>query len=380
MNEEYRKVTHKLLDTTKYPIIDNKFVFVSSTNKAVTDKYFGLDMFEQAKKEIVKKTIDNHVLTAMAINDYSGQQIGIMLYLYDASDLYASLRKIRNGILVMCIILLAGISVPLVLTVRKNTKQLIKIAKGLNLSSATVAKTSDEIASTSKTIADGASDQAASIEEISAALEEISSMSSQNAENSSNADNKMSEANKIVIQANKTMEKLTNSIMSISASNIIKTIDEIAFQTNLLALNAAVEAARAGEHGAGFAIVADEVRNLAIRAADAAQNTSTRIEDIVKKITEGATIVVDTNKNFSAIENDTSDVGHLIGKISQASKEQATGVSQVNTSVTNMDTIVQQNAAYSKEAADSSEALKKQAEKLELFAKKMSAIIIGVKH
>jgi methyl-accepting chemotaxis protein len=285
----------------------------------------------------------------------------------------------------MCIILLAGISVPLVLTVRKNTKQLIKIAKGLNLSSATVAKTSDEIASTSKTIADGASDQAASIEEISAALEEISSMSSQNAENSSNADNKMSEANKIVIQANKTMEKLTNSIMSISASskeafNIIKTIDEIAFQTNLLALNAAVEAARAGEHGAGFAIVADEVRNLAIRAADAAQNTSTRIEDIVKKITEGATIVVDTNKNFSAIENDTSDVGHLIGKISQASKEQATGVSQVNTSVTNMDTIVQQNAAYSKEAADSSEALKKQAEKLELFAKKMSAIIIGVKH
>jgi methyl-accepting chemotaxis protein len=121
-------------------------------------------------------------------------------------------------------------------------------------------------------------------------------MTKQNAENAAQADVLMKEANSVVSQADESMKEMTVSMKEISTaseetSKIIKTIDEIAFQTNLLALNAAVEAARAGEAGAGFAVVAEEVRNLAMRSADAAKSTAELIEGTVKKVSDGTQLV-----------------------------------------------------------------------------------------
>ncbi|MHC1730112.1 MAG: methyl-accepting chemotaxis protein [Syntrophobacteraceae bacterium] len=159
-----------------------------------------------------------------------------------------------------------------------------------------VSSAAGQIATSSQLLAEGASEQAASIEETSSSLEEMASMTKQNAGNATQANKLMDETTQVVSMANESMTLLTASMQEISraseeTSKIIKTIDEIAFQTNLLALNAAVEAARAGEAGAGFAVVAEEVRNLALRAADAAKNTANLIEGTVKKVQEGSEVV-----------------------------------------------------------------------------------------
>jgi len=252
----------------------------------------------------------------------------------------------------------------------------------LTAASSHVKGTTGQLSSSSRQLAEGSSEQAASIEETSSSLEEMSTMTKQNADNSGQADNLMKEANQIVGQANQSMVELTGSMQEISkaseeTSKIIKTIDEIAFQTNLLALNAAVEAARAGEAGAGFAVVADEVRNLAMRAADAAKNTADLIEGTVKKVTEGSELVNRTNEAFIHVADSSSKVGELVGEIAAASKEQAQGIEQVNTAVSEMDKVTQSNAANAEETSSASEELSAQAEQMNSVVAEMVALVGG---
>jgi methyl-accepting chemotaxis protein len=176
------------------------------------------------------------------------------------------------------------------------------------------------------------------------------------------------------------MGKLTESMAEITkaseeTSKIIKTIDEIAFQTNLLALNAAVEAARAGEAGAGFAVVADEVRNLAMRAADAAKNTANLIEGTVKKVKDGSELVSRTNAAFKQVAGSSAKAGDLVAEISAASSEQAQGIGQINTAVTELDKVTQQNAANAEESASAAEEMSAQAETMKGMVDELVAIV-----
>ena len=264
------------------------------------------------------------------------------------------------------------------------SKPLNRAIEGLTNGAEQVASGSGQVASSSQQLSEGASEQAASIEETSSSLEEMSSMTKQNADNANQADKLMKEANQIVAKANDSMSDLTVSMEEISkasqeTSKIIKTIDEIAFQTNLLALNAAVEAARAGEAGAGFAVVADEVRNLAMRAADAAKNTAELIEGTVKKVKDGGDLVATTNEAFTQVAESSAKVGELVGEIAAASNEQAQGIGQVNSAVTEMDKIVQQNAANAEESASASEEMNAQAEQMRGFVQDLIALVGGSK-
>ncbi len=265
---------------------------------------------------------------------------------------------------------------------RSITKPLNRVIEGLSEGAEQIASASGQVSSASQQLAEGSSQQAASIEETSASLEEIAAMTKQNANNATQADSLMKEANQVVKQANDSMTELTRSMNEITqaseeTSKIIKTIDEIAFQTNLLALNAAVEAARAGEAGAGFAVVADEVRNLAMRAADAAKNTAVLIEGTVKKVNEGATMVTRTYQAFTQVAQSASKVGELVGEIAAASREQSQGIEQVTLATTEMDKVVQQNAANAEENASASEEMNAQGEEMLGFVAELVALVGG---
>jgi methyl-accepting chemotaxis protein len=294
-----------------------------------------------------------------------------------------------NALSAAATIMIIGLIIALVIGIlaaffitRSITKPVNRIIDGLNEGSAQVASASGQVSSASQSMAEGASEQAASIEETSSSMEEMASMTKNNAENAGTADGLMKEANHVVTTANDSMNQLTVSMEDISkasdeTSKIIKTIDEIAFQTNLLALNAAVEAARAGEAGAGFAVVADEVRNLAMRAAEAAKNTAQLIEGTVKKVNDGSQLVTATNEAFTKVAQSSAKVGDLIAEISAASREQSGGIDQVNIAITEMDKVVQQNAANAEESASASEEMNAQAEQLREYVNDLVMLVTG---
>jgi methyl-accepting chemotaxis protein len=171
------------------------------------------------------------------------------------------------------------------------------------------------------------------------------------------------------------MSRMTEA--SDETARIIKTIDEIAFQTNLLALNAAVEAARAGEAGAGFAVVAEEVRNLAMRAAEAARHTQSIIEGSLENVREGGELVKATDEAFGQVEESSRKVSGLVREIAQASGEQAQGLGQINQALAEMDKVTQQVAANAEEGSAAAEELSGQAGNLLEMVEGLERLVHG---
>lgn len=297
----------------------------------------------------------------------------------DASSLLTASSNIMIGGLIVAVIV--GIVVACFITI-STTKPINRIIGGLQGGAEQTAAAAGQVSAASQSLAQGASEQAAALEETSSSMEEMSSMTTQNADNANEASKLMGQTKDIVDGMSRAAEEMSEAIAEIKTSSgetakIIKTIEEIAFQTNLLALNAAVEAARAGEAGKGFAVVAEEVRNLAQRAAEAARNTAAMIEESVSNADNGVQVTERVTEAVRQTVGNSVKVNDLIAEIAAACQEQAQGISQINTGVTQMDQVTQSNAANAEESASASEELSSQAEELRRMVFDLQTIVGG---
>jgi methyl-accepting chemotaxis protein len=229
-----------------------------------------------------------------------------------------------------------------------------------------VAHASTEISSSSKNLSLGGSEQAGALQEVSERLDDILKVIQRNSVFAREANSLSQEARASAEKGVSSMQRLSEAIDRIKASadataKIVKTIDDIAFQTNLLALNAAVEAARAGESGKGFAVVAEEVRNLAMRSANAAKSTAHMLEESAHNASNGVSINMEVLKNLQEINGQVNKVSQVMHEISIASEEQLTGAQQISLAVGRASSVTQQNAATAQESAASAHELNAQA-------------------
>jgi methyl-accepting chemotaxis protein len=232
-----------------------------------------------------------------------------------------------------------------------------------------VATGARQVSDSSQSLSQGATESASSLEQISSSMQEITSQTRQNAENAGHANQMAIQTRTSAEAGSKEMAQMVNAMNEINESagnisKIIKSIDDIAFQTNLLALNAAVEAARAGKHGKGFTVVAEEVRNLAQKSAEAAKETAEMIESSIKKTEVGTRIALETSKALEEIVVNITKMSDVVGEIASASKEQEQGISQINQGLSQVDQVTQQVTANAEESASASEELSSQASQL----------------
>jgi methyl-accepting chemotaxis protein-1 (serine sensor receptor) len=230
---------------------------------------------------------------------------------------------------------------------------------------ATISVASNEIAQGNVDLSSRTEQQAGALEETASSMEELTSAVRQNADNTRQANLLASSACEVAVKGGKLVERAVDTMASISESSrqivdIIGVIDSIAFQTNILALNAAVEAARAGEQGRGFAVVASEVRNLAQRSATAAREIKVLIGASSERVEAGSSLVNEAGATMRDIVDSVRRVMDIMTEINAATSEQGAGIEQVNIAVTEMETVVQQNAALVEEAATAAQSLREQ--------------------
>lgn len=311
---------------------------------------------------------------------------------------------------------------------RSATNAINEVVRNLHDSSAQVTSASTQIASSSEELSQATTEQAAALEQTAASIEEMNSMVAKNSENASNTAQTSSESQSKATQGKSVVEKMIKSMDAINESNdtimtqinhsnnqfaeIAKVIEEIGtktkvindivFQTRLLSFNASVEAARAGEHGKGFAVVAEEVGNLAQMSGNAAKEISSMLEGSIRRVhtiveetkasvaklvaegkttvEEGARVAQQCGEVLDEIVNNVGSVSNMATEIAQASQEQSRGVAEITKAMNQLDTVTQQNAATSEEAASAAVELSAQAEAMKNAVGHLVAVIQGGGH
>lgn len=385
---ETRKVYRPLLDKIAQLALAGKtaeagVVMLGDARVAALAEQNALDKLVEHKLKLAKEADEraHSVSKNSIILSALFMTIGIILAVGLGLFITRTIRRpLQESVVIAQHVAAGDLTNRIVVTCKDETGQLLQALKDMSESLVKIVSEvrggSDSIATATSQIAAGNSDlsqrtdeQASALEETASSMEELTSTVKQNADNARQANQLAVTASSVASKGGDVIGRVVNTMTSISdssrkISDIIGVIDGIAFQTNILALNAAVEAARAGEQGRGFAVVAAEVRSLAQRSAAAAKEIKTLINDSVEKVEGGNRLVEEAGQTMQEIVTSIKRVTDIMAEISAASTEQSVGIEQVNTAITQMDDVTQQNASLVEEAAAAAESLEEQARNL----------------
>ncbi len=314
------------------------------------------------------------------ITNEQGRVVGIFFLGLPTAAVDRANLRLLEVVLVIVVLTAAVLVVMSLLMTRSIVRPIGRAVHMLVGSSSQVAEASDNIASACQRLAGASADQSENLSRSAASLEELTGFAKQNADNTENASRLMDTTHTAAGEANHMMQDLERSMQAIRASSdqvagVIKTIEDISFQTNLLALNAAVEAARAGEAGKGFAVVADEVRNLAQRAADAARSSTEIISQSVQQTRDAAHMATSSAASIESTLDAMNQVKEMLGQIGAASAEQSAGIAHLSESVNRLDDANREVVDNSSDAAQSAGELSEQSHQLEKVIGGLSDII-----
>lgn len=361
--------------------VAGKFANLQGRSKTVyTQMVVTPDAATDAQASMAGLTTDRKEVEQMMLA--LSESIGTKAFQAELDDVSASnslQRELAFGLFLLAVAF--GIGTVVVMEKQVSTP-LRDLANRLAEGAAQVNSSASEVSNSGMSLADGASQQAASLEETSASSQQISAMAQRSSQDCRSTSDLVTMSQMKFDDTNRSMLDLVKAMNEISASSdkvikIIKTIDGIAFQTNILALNAAVEAARAGDSGLGFAVVAEEVRNLAQRCAQAAQDTASIVDESIQRSNHGKSKLNEVSAQIMAVTSESVKVKTLVDQITVASGEQTRGIDQIARAIAQIEKVTQASAATAAESAAAAQNLQSQSSLLNEIVSSLSFVVEG---